>query len=152
MDNPTPQTHTYIHTYTHMKKRRREIGKTEKRTNVIFYDEDNLKKFQEICRHNNTDVSSVLSNLVDLLVANFDEKPVTLDKYVDPNYMPTPEISAPIEKYQDFLKKQNLESRKDYATKFYRAYTLAEAYTQMTPQEIEEHGHDHLYLWKKYVM
>lgn len=52
--------YTYIHTY--MEKRKRQNN--TKNTNVIFYDGKDLEELKEICLRNNTNVSSVISNLI----------------------------------------------------------------------------------------
>lgn len=84
MNEQTNHVYTYIHTY--MEKRKRE--EDTKNTNVIFYSGKDLKTIKHIAFVNNTDVSSIVSNLIrefNLLIQsttpqrtlfNFEERPV----------------------------------------------------------------------------
>lgn len=56
----TNHVYTYIHTY--MEKRK--ITENTKRTNVVFYDGKDLQDLKVLASRNNTDVSSIVSNLV----------------------------------------------------------------------------------------
>ena len=59
-DHPQDHVYTYIHTY--MEKRTKKQNTTN--TNVTFYDESDLSELKEIAFRNNTNVSSIVSNLV----------------------------------------------------------------------------------------
>jgi hypothetical protein len=59
-ENSPDHVYTYIHTYMEKRKRKRD----SKSTNVIFYDGFELETLQEISFRNDTNVSSIISNLI----------------------------------------------------------------------------------------
>ena len=83
----TDHVYTYIHTY--MEKRKRK--ENTKNTNVIFYDGKDLEELKELAFRNNTDVSSIVSNLIreflllfksespQKTLFNFEDKPEIID-------------------------------------------------------------------------
>lgn len=93
LEKTKSQDHAYTYIHTYMEKRKRKDN--TKNTNVIFYDGKDLSELKEIALRNNTDVSSIVSNLVrefNLLfkcktpqktLFNFEESEPVLDFYHD---------------------------------------------------------------------
>ena len=139
--------YTNIHTY----KEKRRNKNNSKTTNIIFYNKESHRKLQDYAFHNDTDVSSIISNVVDELVKGLDEKPITLDPFIDPDYIPTPELEAEKEKVIDYLERQDSEKLKDLESRFYQYYTYSVAFAQMNKTERKEKRNDYLYLYQKYI-
>lgn len=139
----TNHVYTYIHTY--MKKRKREEKKT-RNTNLVLYDSDNFKTLQEISRRNNTDASSVISNFIDVFIQYFNEKPNTLDSYIDPDYVATPSIlDHPEEKMLPYLRKQDTATLSALADSSYHLHVWATVLAKMGTEQRKTITSDYLY-------
>ena len=139
--------YTNIHTYS----KKRQDKKNSKTTNVIFYNKNSHLTLQEYALHNDTDVSSIISNVVDDLVRGLDEKPNTLEPFIDPDYVPTPEIMESIDKIVNFLEKQDVGNLKKLEEKFYHAYVYCVAFSQMEKEDRKEMKNQYIFLYQKYI-
>ena len=149
MNNPI-HPHMYIHTY--MKKRIREEKIDSKTTNFVAYNKNNLDRLQEICLREKTNVSSVLSNFIDVIVNHYDgEKPNTLDDYfLDPDFVVTPDL-LDVSKHLPFLIKQNSELLRELETAMHRNYVYCVSFQQMSQEEREQNQYNFPYLVRKYT-
>ena len=146
----TPNTnhvYTYIHTY--MKKRKRE--EKTRNTNLVFYNFDNFKLLQDMARRNNTDASSIISNFVDFFTKYLDERPNTLDSYLDPDYVSVPSIlDHPEEKVLPFLRKQDAATLESLADSAYHLHAWAKILAKMTLEQRKTITSDYSYAYKTF--
>lgn len=148
LPNTSPNTQT-IHTYIHTYIRKREKERDSKTATVVIYNPEKFTRLQEICLRNKTNISSVISNLVDLVVDYFDEKPTTMDSYLDPNYMPTPNILDHVEeKILPFLKKQDSKTLGLLDSAFFRAHVWARVLSGLPVEKRKDLTSDYLYVWR----
>lgn len=145
----TNKNHVYTYIQTYMKKRKKE-EKTES-TNLVFYNFDSFKILQEIARRNNTNASSIISNFVDFFIRYFDEKPNTLDPYLDPDYVATPSIlDHPEEKMLPFLRKQDTAMLQALADSAYHLHVWTTVLTKMTSEQRKTVTSDYRYVYNTF--
>lgn len=133
----------------YLKKRER----TEKSTNtqIITYNKDNFLKLQEIAKRNKTSASAIISNFIDCFVEYFDEKPQTLDMFLDPDFVQTPLITDPaIEKILPFLRKQDTRTLESLDTNLYIAHVYARVLAGMEPDKRKTLTSDYLMVWRTF--
>ncbi|WP_268543690.1 hypothetical protein [Candidatus Nitrosotenuis cloacae] len=129
-----------------MKKRKRE--EKTRNTNLVLYDSDSFKILQEIGRKNNTDASSIISNFVDVFIRYFDEKPNTLDSYIDPDYVSTPSIlDHPEEKMLPFLRKQDASTLNALAESAYHLHVWAKVLAKLSSEGRKTVTSDYPYVY-----
>lgn len=140
--------HAHTHIRTYMKKR--EKGDNTTTTNLTVYNKDNYQKLQEIALRNNTNVSSILSNFIDSFANHFDEKPQTLDSFLDPDFVPCPILLDSDEKIINFVKKQDQTTLETLDSVLFRAHVYARILSANPQKRKMIEGMDYVSLWRNY--
>lgn len=137
--------HKYIHTYVNTKREKNEKTKT---TTIITYNYENLLRLIEIAKRHKTSASAIISNFVDCFVEYFDEKPVTMDVFLDPDYIQTPSVTDTVEeRILPFLKKQETRVLESIDINLFRAHVFARVLSKMNPEERKSIP-DYLTVWR----
>lgn len=140
--------HTYVHTYIHTK---REKNEKSKNITIVSYNNDNFSRLTEIARRNKTSASAIISNFVDCFVEYFDEKPPTMDMFLDPDFVQTPQITdAVIEKIIPFLKKQDSQTLESLDVNLFMAHVYARVLASLNPEDRKTLTTDYGYVWKTF--
>lgn len=142
----TSHVHMYIHTY--MKKR--EKGNNTTATHITIYDKENFTKLQEIAIRNKTNIASILNNFIDVLVNHFDDKPQTLDSFLDPDYIPCPTLLEPRDKIIEFIKKQDNKTLDSLDLVLYQAHVYCRVLASNPEKRKLLEGLDYVSLWRNY--
>lgn len=142
----TSHVHMYIHTY--MKKR--EKGNNTTSTHITVYDKERFTKLQEIAIRNKTNVASIINNFIDTFVNYFDEKPQTLDSFLDPDYIPCPSLLDQREKIIEFIKKQDNKTLDSLDLILYQAHVYARVLASNPEKRKLLEDLDYVSLWRNY--
>lgn len=110
-------------------------------------------RFKQIAVGNGKEgASELLREHIKNTVAKFDKpEGITLDKFNDPNYIPTPQITAPLQNQVNFLSKQKRELLREMEEVYHKLEIYCLSFQQMTLEEREENKHNFTYLTEKYT-
>jgi hypothetical protein len=140
--------HVYIHTYIHTK--REQTDKT-RRASIVTYDNEKFLRLIEIAKRNKTSASAIISNFIDCFVEYFDEKPATLDQFLDPDFVQTPKVTDLAEEViLSYLKKQDTQTLQHLDSNLYRAHVFARVLAQMKPDQRRTLTSDYPYVWRTF--
>jgi hypothetical protein len=133
----------------YLKPRSKDAKSTN--TQIITYNKDSFLRLQEIAKRNKTTASAIISNFIDCFVEYFDEKPVTLDQFLDPEYVAEPAITEPaISKIVPFLKKQDTRTLEYIDENSYMTHVFARVLSRLPPDQRKTLTDDYPYVWRTF--
>jgi len=133
---------TYLLTYLRKKNKKITI---EGHTTQLIYNKEDWLKFKHILSFEGTNPNRLFWELVEVVIAQFDQKEHTLDKYLSESDVIKPNIDAESLKVLKYLQTLPLEIQKEYEEKFMQNYTYIKALTQ-GEKELDNYP----FLWRKY--
>jgi hypothetical protein len=130
--------------------KKREKGNNTTSTHLTIYNKENYQKLQEIALRNNTNIASIMNNFLDIFVNHFDEKPQTLDSFLDPDYVPCPTILDTDERIINFIKKQDSKVLESLDSILYRAHVYARVLSSNPQKRKMLEEMDYVSIWRTY--
>jgi len=119
--------------------------KHEGNTTQIVYNKEKWLKFRHILEFQGTNTNRLFWSVVETVLAEYDQRKFSLDKYLEEPELLLPNIDTEPEKVLKYLQTVSMEKKKEFEDKFTRDLIYAKALTQ---GEIEVENYP--YLWRKY--
>jgi hypothetical protein len=119
--------------------------KHEGNTTQIVYNKEKWKKFRHILEFQGTNTNRLFWCIVETVLAEYDQRKFSLDKYLEEPELLLPNIDTEPEKVLKYLETLPMEKKKEFEDKFTRNLIYVKALTQ---GEITLENYP--YLWRKY--
>jgi len=119
--------------------------KHEGNTTQIVYNKVKWKKFRHILEFQGTNTNRLFWSIVETILAEYEQRRFSLDKYLEEPELLLPNIDTEPEKILKYLQTLPMEKVKEFEEKFQRSYIYTKALTQ---GEIELENYP--FLWRKY--